>query len=654
MSENLKNGTSLGGGELAPALKELLHQYEDLCAELESLAADEKIADHAARGEGLKARFAGLPKLPEEFEELMAKRFAEACKNLDRAALADAARLEAAAKLRKELQAVRDAGEFATLHEIDALKKRWSDLRGAEGDAEWQELIGDVETKLRAEEAEKLRRIEEAEKLAAEFNALVEANDLETLKNRRGEIESAYSALGAVPSPAAAHYKEAHRKAQTLLARHFETLDYARWESYTLKLDLLKELDELQNAPENTLGTVSKRLVEIRDKWKNLGSVPHEKAEEVNPRYLELTRTLQHRVDEYFSNRRQEQKNAVEEKLKLCAEAEANMERTDWGPASGAFRELQAKWKQLPRAGNRESELFDRFHAAADKFFTARNAVFAERDRKFGAVAAAKRKLIDEIPSITDIRRAKNLRSEYNALGSAGREENELYKAFNAALDKFFADRNAQFAEKENEASSLIKELESLAAEPLANAERSREIRRRFDELRCRRLASAMEKAENTFDKAFRDAEKNAAAERWLLYVDAVRAAAQLLDRVEEAIPENVAAFPKLAASIELARQAAGGDEKAAAQWKKHLASGEKECARLLAEAEKLAGKTEAAAPVDLAAELQAAIMGNFARKEAESRQPRTDAPTLRKELMALGAIPAAQLEPVLELLVRL
>ena len=35
MSENLKNGTSLGGGEITPALKELLHQYEDLCAEME-------------------------------------------------------------------------------------------------------------------------------------------------------------------------------------------------------------------------------------------------------------------------------------------------------------------------------------------------------------------------------------------------------------------------------------------------------------------------------------------------------------------------------------------------------------------------------------------------------------------------------------------
>ena len=168
------------------------------------------------------------------------------------------------------------------------------------------------------------------------------------------------------------------------------------------------------------------------------------------------------------------------------------------------------------------------------------------------------------------------------------------------------------------------------------------------------RRCFTMEKAESAFDKAAKDAEKSAAAERWLLFVDAVKAAAQLLENAEEAIPENVAAFPKLASSVELARKAASGDEKAAAQWKKHLASGEKECARILAEAEKLSGKGEAAAPVDLAAELQAAIMGNFARKEAESRQVRTSPQTLRKEFMALGALPAELLGPVLELLTRL
>ena len=644
MSDNQRTGASLGGGELAPALKESLRKYEKFCSEMETLAAAASCVDRAERGAKLAAEFAALPPLPEEFKELLERRFADAVKAVERASANDGEFRRTAARLKAELEAVRDAGDLATLAEISALKKRWFDFRGDDADAkaEWDAAVGETEKRLAAEEAEKLRRGEEAEKLAAEWDALVAAGDPEALKNRRAELESAYAALGAVAKPYSTRYQEAHRKAQIMLARHYETLDYARWESYTLKLDLLAELEKLQNAPENELGGVSKTLTGIREKWKALGSVPKEKSEEVNPRYLELTRVLQHRVDEYFSNRRQEQKDAAAEKTRLCEEAEKNSERTDWGPGSAAFRELQAKWKALPRAGAHEGELFARFRAACDKFFTARNAVFAERDKRFTAAAAAKRKLIEEIASLTDVRRAKNLRGEYNAIGGAGREEKELFAAFNAALDKFFADRNAAFAEKEERARALVAELEALAADPVAGASRAREIRDEFAKLNCRRLAGAMEKAEDSFARARKEAEKSARADRWREFVAASRIAAKLAEDKTAEIPEELAKFPKLRQAIEASR----ADDPA--QWNKLAAHSEKECARIVAEAEALRGAVKDAPQLDLAAELQAAITGNFARREAEAQKPKRSLDDLRREFASLGVLPAETLEKAL------
>ena len=647
MSENQRSGASLGGGELAPALKESLRKYENLCSEMEKLAADAACLDRAERGAKLAADFAALPPLPEEFKELLERRFADAMKAVERAAAGDEGRRKNADKLKAELAAIRDAGDLATLPEIAALRKRWFDFWGdnADAKAEWDAAVGETEKRLADEESEKLRRGAEAEKLAAEWDALVAAGDPEALKNRRAELESAYAALGEVSKPYSTRYQEAHRKAQIMLARHYETLDYARWESYTLKLDLLAELEKLKDAPDSAMGDASKTLTAIRDKWKALGSVPKEKSDEVNPRYLELTRLLQHRVDEYFSNRRQEQKNAAEEKTKLCKEAEKNAERTDWGPGSAAFRELQAKWKSLPRSGAKEGELFARFHAACDKFFTARNAVFAERDKRFAAAAAAKRKLIDGIATLTDVRRAKNLRSEYNAIGGAGREEKELFAAFNAALDKFFSDRNAAFAEKEQRGRALVAELEALAADPVAGAARARAIRDEFAELNCRKLIPAMDKAEETFARARKEAEKSARAGRWREFVAAARAAAKLLSDQAAELPEELAKFPKLQQSVEAAR----AEDKTA--WNKLAAHSEKECARLVAEAEALRGGKKDAPQLDLAAELQAAIMGNFARREAEAQKPKRSLDDLRKEFMTLGALPPETLEKALELL---
>ena len=53
MSENQKSGASLGGGELAPALKESLRKYENLCSEMEKLAADAAcLSELMAQGQG--------------------------------------------------------------------------------------------------------------------------------------------------------------------------------------------------------------------------------------------------------------------------------------------------------------------------------------------------------------------------------------------------------------------------------------------------------------------------------------------------------------------------------------------------------------------------------------------------------------------------
>ena len=58
------------------------------------------------------------------------------------------------------------------------------------------------------------------------------------------------------------------------------------------------------------LPKAAKKLQELREKWKALGAVPKVKADEINPRYLNATRLLQHRVDEYFAQLRQTQNSA--------------------------------------------------------------------------------------------------------------------------------------------------------------------------------------------------------------------------------------------------------------------------------------------------------------------------------------------------------
>ena len=100
---------------------------------------------------------------------------------------------------------------------------------------------------------------------------------------------------------------------------------------------------------------------------------------------------------------------------------------------------------------------------------------------------------------------AKQLREDFRAAGNAGKAESGLYERLKNALDKFFEQRRAAFAEKENECKALISELEQLSADPAANLSRSREIRSRLQELDNRETAAAVKKAVAAFDAALNE-----------------------------------------------------------------------------------------------------------------------------------------------------
>lgn len=164
-------------------------------------------------------------------------------------------------------------------------------------------------------------------------------------------------------------------------------------------------------------------------------------------------------------------KQAAAEKQQMVDKAAAMADSTEWNATAAAFKELQAQWKNVPHAGAAEKGLYTAFRAAADRFFNARSAYFAERNRRFDEIAERKLALIAEAEALTDhsaetVRRAKQLRTDFQAAGPAGRREPELTGRFNAALDKFFSGRREEFAERERKSRELVAELEALAADP--------------------------------------------------------------------------------------------------------------------------------------------------------------------------------------------
>ena len=647
IEENSSQPLSIG--EVAPEVKEQKKCREDLCSAMKNIPAMAP-EEFRAEVERIKAAYEASVAPPPEYAELLDKQFAEAVKCAEDKIREMELRHANYKRLETELQRLL-ADELVVKSDLEKFDAECCKLLGAVP-AGFTELSAALRERLAAEEALQAADTARAEALMEELKNLTATEDVAPLRERKSAIDAEFKELAHLPQPVRKRFQEISHKASQKISQFFEELDLARWESYTLKQDICGKIEEMNNAENPDCVKFAKELQELRERWKSLGAVPKEKNEEINARFLDASRQLQRKVDEFFSNRRQERKQAAADKLALIGEAEKLVSSTQWNATAAAFKELQAKWKTIPRAGNEENELYLRFRAAADTFFNARSAYFAEREKKIAAIIEAKEALIAEAEALTqgDLRRARQLREDFRNAGNAGKSENALYERLKAALDKFFDTRRALFTEKETESRSLIAELEQLASDPAANMGRAREIKERLQELDCRETAGAVRKASQAFDAALAESRKKETRAKGDLGREVARELALAVDKLlagekfEFAPPAAAEVFPKMSSAAKLIAAALGGDAKALEKLNRQIAAARQEHERICGELEKLSGAQESEAD-NLAAALQAAIMGNFAKDEARAAAQAIDPNKLASEYLNAGILPSEELE---------
>jgi hypothetical protein len=171
------------------------------------------------------------------------------------------------------------------------------------------------------------------------------------------------------------------------------------------------------------------RLHDILDEWRTISGLDRKTDDALWKRYSAARETFNRRRGSHFAELDRERVGAKQAKEALCVRAEALVDSTDWGVTSAAFRDLLTEWKAAGRASKDvDDTLWQRFKAAQDAFFAARNAVTAERDAEFLANATAKEALLAhaEKLDVTDVDAARSaLRSigdKWEAIGKVPRE----------------------------------------------------------------------------------------------------------------------------------------------------------------------------------------------------------------------------------------
>jgi hypothetical protein len=171
------------------------------------------------------------------------------------------------------------------------------------------------------------------------------------------------------------------------------------------------------------------RLREILDEWRTIGGLDRKTDDALWKRYSAARETFNRRRGSHFAELDRERAGARQTKEALCERAEELADSTDWGATGAAFRDLLTQWKAAGRAAKDvDDALWQRFKAAQDKFFGARNAASAERDAEFRANAEAKEALLAEAERLDtsdlDAARAalRAIGERWDAIGKVPRE----------------------------------------------------------------------------------------------------------------------------------------------------------------------------------------------------------------------------------------
>ena len=200
-------------------------------------------------------------------------------------------------------------------------------------------------------------------------------------------------------------------------------------EAHTRKQEIVAEAEKISQGKDWRNGV--NRLRDLLEEWKALPRLERKRDDELWHRFSSARTSYTRRRKTHFAELGEKREGARVVKQRLLKEAEELSSSTDWGPTSSRFRALMSDWKAAGAAPREvEEDLWQKFRAAQDTFFGARDAANAEQDREFAANAEKKKELLveaEKLLPVTDLEAAKrafrDIADRWDAAGKVPRDQ---------------------------------------------------------------------------------------------------------------------------------------------------------------------------------------------------------------------------------------
>jgi len=238
-------------------------------------------------------------------------------------------------------------------------------------------------------------------------------------------------------------------------------------------------------------------LQKYHEQWREIGPVPRDKKDDLWERFKAATSKINKKHQEYFEDRKEDQKKNLEAKTALCEKAEeiATLElhnHKEWDEKSRELIELQKVWRTIGFAPKKENNrIYERFRSACDKFFDAKRDFYAHNKELQQNNLQRKLDLCVQAEALKDSNDWKKTTDEFiriqkkwKEIGPVSRKQSDaIWKRFRAACDYFFDQKSEHFSTVDHEqVDNLKKKIELI--EEIKNYKLTRDEDQDLDQMK--------------------------------------------------------------------------------------------------------------------------------------------------------------------------
>ena len=286
---------------------------------------------------------------------------------------------------------------------------------------------------------------EAAEALAEDDNVVDAFKELQKLHEQ-------WKDLGPVAKEFREEIWERFRAATSVINKkyqaHFEGLKEQQAQNLEAKKALCEEVEAIAGkeiSSSTEWNALSKQIEEIQARWRSIGFATRKENQKVYDRFRAACDKFFERKRASFTEFKDSMNANLEKKMAIIQEAESLKDSTDWKATGDRFIELQKQWKEIGAVPRKKSEqIWKRFRAACDTFFTARDNR-PDGPGSMGANLAAKKALIEEIKAYVpadaaaDAAASKDFAAKWNEIGFVPfKEKDKIQAQYREAMQEKF------------------------------------------------------------------------------------------------------------------------------------------------------------------------------------------------------------------------